>query len=171
MFEGWSGAGKKAALKRLVGAWDPCHVRDPLRRRRRRRRRRAPLAGAVLERAARRAGDTTIFYRSWYRRLIDDRAAGLIEGKRWSRACDEINEFESQQRDHGTLIVKLFFHVSADEQAERLRERQADPWRAALWPRTTPPTRDAARADDRGAPRHVRADRHALGAVAGDRRQ
>jgi polyphosphate kinase 2 (PPK2 family) len=26
IFEGWAGGGKKAALKRLVGSWDPCHV-------------------------------------------------------------------------------------------------------------------------------------------------
>ena len=132
VFEGWSGAGKKAALKRLAGAWDPCRVstrcvgggadggdddRHWL----------APYWSALPP-----AGDTTIFYRSWYRRLIDDRASGLIEGKRWSRACDEINEFEAQQRDHGTLIVKLFFHVSAEHQLTRLRERQADPWRRHL---------------------------------------
>jgi len=131
IFEGWTGAGKKAALKRLVGAWDPCHVathcvggQDGVGDERHWL---APYWSALPP-----AGDTTIFYRSWYRRLIEDRAAGLIEGKRWSRACDEINEFESQQRDHGTLIVKLFFHVSAEKQLQRLRERQADPWRRHL---------------------------------------
>ena len=158
--------GRAQAARRGVG---PVPRRDPLRRRQRRRRRRrhwlAPFWSALPP-----AGDTTIFYRSWYRRLIEDRAAGLIEGKRWSRACDEINEFEAQQRDHGTLIVKLFFHVSADEQLKRLRERQADPWRRH-WSRTAPPTPRRARAHDRRAPRPVRADRHALGAVAGDRRQ
>ena len=44
---------------------------------------------------------------------------GQLDDKRWARACDEINEFEAQQRDHGTLIVKLFFHVSAEQQVER----------------------------------------------------
>ena len=141
VFEGWSGAGKKAALKRLVGAWDPCRVStqcsagsdgsDD------RRHWLAPYWSALPP-----AGDTTIFYHSWYRRLIDDRALGLIEGKRWSRACDEINEFEAQQRDHGTLIVKLFFHVSAEQQLQRLRERQADPWRGHLVEDALP-TRDA----------------------------
>lgn len=141
VFEGWSGAGKKAALKQLVGAWDPCRVATRFVGRGEgsddERHWLAPFWSALPP-----AGDTTIFYRSWYRRLIDDRAAGLIEGKRWSRACDEINEFEAQQRDHGTLIVKLFFHVTADEQARRLRERQADPWRRHLV-EDTPPTRDA----------------------------
>ena len=140
IFEGWSGAGKKSALKRLVGAWDPCHIstrcvggsrgdddRHWL----------APYWSALPP-----AGDTTIFYRSWYRRLIEDRAAGRIEGKRWSRACDEINEFEAQQRDHGTLIVKLFFHLSAEQQQQRLREREADPWRRHLPDAEPVPTRD-----------------------------
>jgi polyphosphate kinase 2 (PPK2 family) len=140
IFEGWEGAGKKAALKRLVASWDPCHVatrcvgasesgedgRHWL----------APFWAGLPP-----AGDTTIFYRSWYRRLVDDRLSGL-DGKRWSRACDEINEFESQQRDHGTLVVKLFFHLSADEQQRRLKERQADPWRRHLAGSASPPSKD-----------------------------
>ncbi len=131
VLEGWIGAGKKAALRRLVGAWDPCHVavvnvggadeaddeRHWL----------APFWGRLPA-----AGDTSIFYRSWYRRIIEERVAGRADTKRWARACDEINEFESQQRDHGTLVVKLFFHVSAERQLATLRERQDDEWRRHL---------------------------------------
>lgn len=140
LFEGWAGGGKKAALKRLVASWDPCHVathnvgladgtsdaRHWL----------APYWGALPP-----AGDTTIFHCSWYRRLIDDRLAGM-DAKRWARACDEINEFESQQHDHGTLIIKLFFHVSADTQAQRLNARRADPWRSHLADSEAPPSRE-----------------------------
>ena len=39
LFEGWIGSGKKAALRRLVGALDPTHVRVIKRRRRGRGRR------------------------------------------------------------------------------------------------------------------------------------
>ena len=140
IFEGWTGAGKKAALKRLVAALDPCHIAV--------RNVAAADAGAAGRHwlapfwsALPSDGDTTIFYRSWYRRLIDDRTGGL-DGKRWSRACDEINEFESQQRDHGTLIIKLFFHVTAQEQQRRLDERRADPWRRHLAESVAPPSRD-----------------------------
>ena len=131
LFEGWIGAGKKAALRRLVGAWDPCHVavvnvggadeadddRHWL----------APFWGNLPA-----AGDTTLFYRSWYRRVVEERVVGISDDKRWARACDEINEFEAQQRDHGTLIVKLFFHISGERQVATLRERQEDPWRRHL---------------------------------------
>jgi polyphosphate kinase 2 (PPK2 family) len=131
LLEGWIGAGKKAALRRLVGAWDACHVavvnvagadeaddeRHWL----------APFWGSLPA-----AGDTSIFYRSWYRRAVEERVAGRSDDKRWARACDEINEFEAQQRDHGTMIVKLFFHISGERQVATLRERQEDPWRRHL---------------------------------------
>ena len=127
LLEGWTGAGKKAALRRLSGALDPSHFRvvavpgadeadDD-------RHWLAPFWSSLPA-----ASDTTIFYRSWYRRIIEQRIAGQADKKRWARSCDEINEFEAQQRDHGTLVVKLFFHVSAERQLAVLRERQSDPW-------------------------------------------
>ena len=133
LFEGWIGSGKKAALRQLVGGWDPSHVRvvnvggandadDD-------RHWLAPFWSRLPA-----AGDTSIFYRSWYRRIIEEKVAGTIDAKRFARACDEINEFEAQQRDHGTLVVKLFFHVSAERQLATLRERQQDPWRRHLLP-------------------------------------
>lgn len=131
LFEGWAGSGKRAALKRLVGALDPTEVRvvsvggadeadDD-------RHWLAPFWSSIPA-----AGESTIFYRSWYRRLVEERVNGKLDDKRWARACDEVNEFEAQQRDHGTLVAKLFFHVTAERQAANLRGRQEDPWRRHL---------------------------------------
>ncbi len=131
IFEGWVGAGKRSVLKRLVASWDSCHLST----------RCVPSAIENMDdrhwlapfwSALPPAGDTTIFYNSWYRRLVEERLTGRADDKRWSRACDEINEFESQQRDHGTIIVKLFFHVSAEVHAARLDAVQSDPWRRHL---------------------------------------
>ena len=63
--------------------------------------------------------------------MLDDRVLGRIDDKALARAFDEINEFEAQQRDYGTLIVKLYFDVSAEVQEQRLRERAGNPWRRA----------------------------------------
>jgi polyphosphate kinase 2 (PPK2 family) len=131
LFEGWEGAEKKSALKRLAAAWDPCHFTTH------------NVTSNAPDDSDRHwlarfwatlppAGCTTLFYRSWYRKVADDRALGRGKAKEWARAYDEINEFEAQQRDHGTLIVKLFFHVSASVQDQRLRERAEDPWRKWL---------------------------------------
>lgn len=128
LFEGPPGAGKKAALKQLAAAFDPCHVavHDV------RHDRREAAEGHWLARFWRQlpgAGDTAIFFRSWYRRVLDERILGGVDKKTLSRAFDEINEFEAQQRDYGTLILKLYFDVSSEVQEERLRERLANPWR------------------------------------------
>jgi polyphosphate kinase 2 (PPK2 family) len=127
LFEGPEGAGKKAALRQLASAWDPCHfsVHET------RRERREAAEGHWLARFWRQlpgAGDTAIFFRSWYRRVLDDRIQGEVEGQVLARAFDEINEFEAQQRDYGTLIVKLYFDVAPDMQEARLAARAADPW-------------------------------------------
>ena len=60
--------------------------------------------------------------------MLDDRISGDVDAKAVARAFDEINEFEAQQRDYGTLIVKLYFDVSAEVQESRLKQRTADPW-------------------------------------------
>ena len=46
-----------------------------------------------------------------------------------ARAFDEINEFEAQQRDYGTLLLKLYFTVDAEVQERRLAERAKSAWR------------------------------------------
>ena len=60
--------------------------------------------------------------------MLDDRIAGRIDDGTLTRAFDEINEFEAQQRDYGTLLVKLYFDVSEEVQEQRLKARAADPW-------------------------------------------
>ena len=127
LFEGPQGAGKKHSLRQLAAAFDPCHFAvqqvdyD----------RREAAEGHWLARFWRqlpKAGDTAIFFRSWYRRVLDDRVLGRTDDAALARAFDEINEFEAQQRDYGTLLVKLYFHVSSEVQSRRLEERARNPW-------------------------------------------
>jgi len=128
LFEGLQGSAKKFALKQLISAFDPCHVVvhptafD----------RREANEGHWLARFWRQlpsAGNTAIFFRSWYRRVLDDRVLGRTREESVARVFDEINEFEAQQRDYGTLLVKLYFDVSADVQEQRMARRRQDPWR------------------------------------------
>jgi polyphosphate kinase 2 (PPK2 family) len=127
LFEGPDGSGKKHALRQLAAAFDPCHFTvhsigyD----------RRQASEGHWLARFWRAlpgSGNTAIFHRSWYRRVLDDRILGRTDDAALTRAFDEINEFEAQQRDFGTLIVKLYFEITAEVQEQRLRARAADPW-------------------------------------------
>lgn len=72
-------------------------------------------------------GRTALYVHSWYHRVLEDRILGLADQAQWVRAHDEINEFESQQRDYGTLIVKLLFHVTEAVRVRRLAEQADDP--------------------------------------------
>ena len=127
MLEGPVGSAKKAALKQIAGAFDPCHFavhstsHD----------RREASEGHWLARFWRQlpsAGRSAIFFRSWYRRVLDDRILGRTAEESVARAFDEINEFEAQQRDYGTLILKLYFDVAAEVQERRLAERSRGAW-------------------------------------------
>jgi polyphosphate kinase 2 (PPK2 family) len=127
LLEGLPGSGKKAALRQIAAGLDPCHFTVHASR----FDRREASDGHWLARFWRQlpgAGDTTIFYRGWYRRVLDDRLAGRVEDKAAERAFDEINEFEAQQRDAGTVVAKLFFTVDPAIQKQRLAERARSPW-------------------------------------------
>ncbi|MFN7701846.1 MAG: PPK2 family polyphosphate kinase [Deltaproteobacteria bacterium] len=49
------------------------------------------------------------------------------EKKVWSERYESIRDFEKHLARNGTTIVKLFLHVSKDEQKKRFLERIADP--------------------------------------------
>ena len=130
LFEGLEGSAKKHVLKQLVAAFDPCHCTvHPVSFDRR-----EAAQGHWLARFWRAlpvAGHTAIFFRSWYRRVLDDRLLGRVDETSVARLFDEINEFEAQQRDYGTLIVKLLFEVSPAVQQRRLAQRALNPWRSS----------------------------------------
>lgn len=72
-------------------------------------------------------GEIVVFNRSHYEDVLVVRVHGLVPEERWSRRYGHIADFERMLADEGTTIVKLFLHISKDEQAERLRDRLDDP--------------------------------------------
>jgi AMP-polyphosphate phosphotransferase len=51
----------------------------------------------------------------------------LASREQWLRAYDEINSFERTLADEGMILVKLWLHVSPEEQLKRFERRQRDP--------------------------------------------
>ncbi|CAN5639603.1 hypothetical protein BH09VER1_BH09VER1_15880 [soil metagenome] len=76
-----------------------------------------------------RYGSTTIFDRSWYGRVLVERVEGFCTETEWQRAYREINEFERLLMDDGAIIVKLYLHISKDEQLARFKSREGDPYK------------------------------------------
>jgi len=76
-----------------------------------------------------RAGRFTIFDRSWYGRVLVERVEGYANEDEWRRASAEINDFEEQLIEHGTVLSKFWIHINMDEQLERFRLREATPYK------------------------------------------
>ena len=74
-----------------------------------------------------RAGMIAIFNRSHYEDVLVVRVHRLVPEERWSKRYGHIKAFEQMLVDEGTTIVKLFLHISKDEQRERQQERIDDP--------------------------------------------
>jgi polyphosphate kinase 2 (PPK2 family) len=126
VFEGWDASGKGGAIKRLVAPLDPRHVRVSQFA--------APTADEKRHHFLGRFwpalpgwGGMTVFDRSWYGRVLVERVEGFADEEQWRRAYGEIEGFERTLADEGAIIVKLWLHVSAEEQLKRFEARAADP--------------------------------------------
>lgn len=145
MFEGWDAAGKGGIIRRLTAEWDPRYYEV------------WPIGAPTPEEKNRHflwrfwqklpaCQDISVFDRSWYGRVLVERVEGFCLESDWKRAYDEINEFEAQQCDSGTPIIKLFVHVTQEEQDKRLADRLDHPWKR--WKTGAEDYRNRARRDD-----------------------
>ena len=72
-------------------------------------------------------GGMAVLDRSWYGRVLVERVEGFATKAQWSRAYDEINEFEGTLAAEGMVLIKFWLHVSEQEQLERFEARRDDP--------------------------------------------
>jgi PPK2 family polyphosphate:nucleotide phosphotransferase len=72
-------------------------------------------------------GEIAIFNRSHYEDVATLGVKELAPKEVWKRRPHHIREFEKLLADEGTSVVKVFLHVSREEQGKRLRERLSDP--------------------------------------------
>ena len=75
-------------------------------------------------------GEIGIFNRSHYEDVVTVRMLELAPEEVWRRRPHHINEWERVLVDEGASIVKVFLHVSKDEQLRRFKERLENPEKA-----------------------------------------
>ena len=73
------------------------------------------------------AGEIAIFNRSHYEDVLITVVQGMIDDKECKRRYQHILDFERMLAETGTIIVKVFLHISKEEQRQRLQERLDDP--------------------------------------------
>nr|WP_181381626.1 aldehyde dehydrogenase family protein [Pseudomonas plecoglossicida] len=74
-------------------------------------------------------GKFTIFDRSWYGRVLVERVEGFCSPADWMRAYSEINDFEEQLVNAGTVVVKFWLAIDQQTQLERFEEREQIPFK------------------------------------------
>ncbi len=126
VFEGLDAAGKGGCIKRITEKLDPRgfvvwaiaapHGEDRTHQYLYRFWRRLPEGGQIA-----------IFDRSWYGRVLVERIEGFCTEEAWKRAYREINDFERELTDFGTILLKFWLHISKQEQLRRFKEREREP--------------------------------------------
>jgi polyphosphate kinase 2 (PPK2 family) len=129
IFEGRDAGGKGGAIKRVVENLDPRHYTVQSFA--------APTHDEKRHhflwrfyRAIPGLGGMCVFDRSWYGRVLVERVEGFATDEQWTRAYDEIVQFERTLVLEGMIIVKFWLHISDEEQARRFGGRAKDPLKA-----------------------------------------
>jgi PPK2 family polyphosphate:nucleotide phosphotransferase len=72
-------------------------------------------------------GEIGIFNRSHYEDVLVPRISGDLDAKAVKRRYAHIRDFERMLVETGTTVMKVFLHISKDEQKKRLQARLDDP--------------------------------------------
>ncbi len=77
-----------------------------------------------------RAGEIVLFDRSWYNRAMVEPVMGFCSQSQYKLFMDNVVSYEkSFIEDGSTILIKLYFSVSKEEQANRFERRRTDPLR------------------------------------------
>ena len=130
VLQGMDTSGKGGVVRHVIGQVDPqgCEIASF----------KAPtkeeLAHDFLWRIRKRLpgpGKLGVFDRSQYEDVLVVRVHGLVPRSTWSRRYAAINRFEARLVTNQVRVVKVFLHVSREEQRQRLLARLDDPTK--LW--------------------------------------
>jgi PPK2 family polyphosphate:nucleotide phosphotransferase len=72
-------------------------------------------------------GELVVFNRSHYEDVLVVRVHGHVDDDRTEQRLGHIRDFERMLVEEGTTVVKIFLHISKEEQAERLQARLDEP--------------------------------------------
>jgi PPK2 family polyphosphate:nucleotide phosphotransferase len=126
ILQGISAAGKDNTIRNVMGAFNPQSCRAIAFK--------APnedeLSHDYLWRVHKlmpAKGEITVFNRSHYEDIIEVRVRKLLSKSIWSKRYTQINEFERYLHENNIRIIKLFLHISKDEQKRKLEDRLRNP--------------------------------------------
>jgi polyphosphate kinase 2 len=128
LFEGRDAAGKGGTIRRVTRYMDEKHYRV------------VALGKPTQEQQSQwfyqkyiqhfpRGGEIVLFDRSWYNRAMVENVFNFCTKKEYDDFMSSVTGFEKDLTNQGTILIKLYFSVTKDEQARRFQRRQDDPLR------------------------------------------
>jgi polyphosphate kinase 2 len=128
LFEGRDAAGKGGTIRRVTRYMDEKHYRV------------VALGKPTEEQKSQwfyqkyiqhfpRGGEIVLFDRSWYNRAMVESVFNFCTKKEYDDFMKGVKGFEKDLTRQGTILIKLYFSVTKDEQARRFERRKTDPLR------------------------------------------
>ncbi|MGW4745444.1 PPK2 family polyphosphate kinase [Streptomyces sp. NPDC004290] len=144
VLQGMDTSGKGGTVKHVIGLFNPSGCRIHAFKAPTREERNHPFLWRVM-RVLPQPGEIGIFDRSHYEDVLIARVRDLAPRREIGRRYGQINRFEKSLAEDGVTVVKVFLHLSYEEQRARLLERLDNPdkhWKfnpgdieeRALWP-------------------------------------
>ena len=128
LFEGRDAAGKGGTIRRVTRYMDEKHYRV------------VALGKPTQEQKSQwfyqkyiqhfpRGGEIVLFDRSWYNRAMVESVFDFCTKNEYEDFMKSVTGFENDLTRQGTILVKLYYSVTKEEQARRFERRQNDPLR------------------------------------------
>lgn len=121
IFEGFGTSGKGYLINKLIHSFDPRGFQVYATEKETKEEKRYPFLWRFATKAPAK-GRIAIFDTSWYRYVLYERDEKHRNKERIQQSFQEIKNFERQFIDDGTVMIKLFLHISKKEQKKRMKQ-------------------------------------------------
>lgn len=128
LFEGRDAAGKGGTIRRVTRYMDEKHYRVVALGKPTQEQRSQWFYQKYIQHFPR-GGEIVLFDRSWYNRAMVESVFNFCTKKEYDDFMKSVTGFEEDLTQQGTILVKLYYSVTKEEQARRFERRKNDPLR------------------------------------------
>ncbi len=126
LFEGRDAAGKGGAIRRITEYINPRHFRIVALDIPSEDERKQWFFQRYINQLPK-PGEIVFFDRSWYNRAVVEPVNSFCTQKEYTIFMEQVNDFEKMLVTSSTFLIKLYFSIAKEEQAERFAEIKANP--------------------------------------------
>lgn len=126
LFEGRDAAGKGGAIRRITEYINPRHFRIVALNIPTEDERKQWFFQRYINQLPK-PGEIVFFDRSWYNRAVVEPVNNFCSEKEYKIFMSQVNDFERMLVDSNTILIKMYFSITKEEQAKRFSDIKEDP--------------------------------------------